>query len=329
MPKFLKIAFFLLILSFVICIHEMGHFGACKLFSIRTPVFSLGFGTPLLQKKIGDTTFQIAALPFGGYVSMNVADLEKVTYWQKMVIILAGIFNNFLLAYLFLFLIFFLNRSRYKPIISTIKRSSPAAESELQKDDRIVRINNTLVDANAEIILETIQAHPNDEINLTIDRNGTILEKTLSLTQLPVPGGSIGYAGILLEKDPDKKNSIFSNLKQAFETLLHLMRKTLYLITGFLKPEEKKPINPMNITALAQKNLQKKFSLLLFFIALISIELGVFNVLPIPMLDGGQAFTYTLEALTGGVSPTIINLIYVILLIVLVVLLNRRQQKRN
>ena len=105
--KSLRIIFVLAVLSIVILIHELGHFAACQLFNIKTPTFSIGFGPPLLQKKIGDTTFQIALLPLGGYVAMDVRDLDKAPYWQKMVIILAGIFNNFVLAFLLFFLLFF------------------------------------------------------------------------------------------------------------------------------------------------------------------------------------------------------------------------------
>ncbi len=328
MQKLLKIAFYLLILSFVICFHEMGHFVACKIFSMRTPVFSIGFGTPIVQKKIGQTTFQIALLPLGGYVSINATDLAKAAYWQKMIITLAGIFNNFLLAYFLLILIFFFNRTRFKPIIRRLKKGSPAAQAQLQPGDRIVRINTILIDSNTELLLQTIQAHPEEEITLTIDRNGTIIDVPLKLSMLGIPGGSIGYAGIVLEKDLTQKISLYTIAKQALSTLLGLMQKTFFLITGIFKPK-RNSTNPMNLAFLAQKNLQKKISLVLFFIALISIELGVFNVLPIPMLDGGQAVFYTLEALTGGISETIINLIYVVLLIIFVLYLNRRQQHKN
>lgn len=328
-PKPFAIIFGLLILSLVIFVHELGHFTACKLFGVQTPIFSIGFGTPIIQKKIGDTTFQIAVLLLGGYVSMNGKDLEKSSYWQKMIITLAGIFNNFLLAYIFLLIIFFLNRTGFQPIIKKVRKKSPAKKAGLQIGDRIVRIDDALIDNNAQLLLQTIQAQANQEIILTIDRNGSIHEIPIKLSSFALVGSTIGYLGIILQKDLSKKSSIFTVVNQAWSTLHSLMRKTFYLITGLLKPKTERSITgPVNISHLMQKNLQTRLSLLLLFIAFISIELGIFNVLPIPMLDGGQAFVYTIEAFAGKLEPTILTFIYLVLLILFVLYLNRRKQRK-
>ena len=86
-------------LSFVIIIHEFGHFIACKLFGVSTPIFSIGFGPTLIGTYIGSTFFQIAALPLGGYVATNTAQLKAQSYIVKMIILCAGIAANIILAY--------------------------------------------------------------------------------------------------------------------------------------------------------------------------------------------------------------------------------------
>ncbi|MGE0207130.1 MAG: site-2 protease family protein, partial [Candidatus Babeliales bacterium] len=118
MPKLLRIMYLIFALGFVIFFHELGHFASCKFFNIRTPVFSLGFGPALIKKQIGQTTFQISLLPLGGYVSINSADLQKASYTQKMIITLAGIFNNFLLSWFLLCMLFLLDYRRLFPALA-------------------------------------------------------------------------------------------------------------------------------------------------------------------------------------------------------------------
>lgn len=100
MNKFFRLIIGLCGLSFVILIHEMGHFIACKLFHIATPIFSIGFGPRLIGYKIGNTIFQIAAFPFGGYVAIDTAQLAAQPYAIKATVLLAGIAINFAFAYL-------------------------------------------------------------------------------------------------------------------------------------------------------------------------------------------------------------------------------------
>src|SRR3972149_7894572 len=100
MKKVLSILLGLLGISFVILIHETGHFIMARLFGVQTPVFSIGFGPELFSVTIASTQFQIAALPLGGYVEINNSQLMLEPYWVKMIIILAGIIINLLFAFL-------------------------------------------------------------------------------------------------------------------------------------------------------------------------------------------------------------------------------------
>jgi len=266
--KVLRIAIALIILGFVILVHEFGHFATCKLFNISTPTFSIGFGPPLVQKQIGNTTFQIAMLPFGGYVSMNATELRQAPYWQKMIITLAGIFNNFLLAFIILILLFYLNRTRLKLGARTVTDS-------------------------------------------TIDN-----------------------LGIILTKNYTKTSSFSEVLHHATTTAQYMIKKSFYFLITFFRPETRKALTkPIGIISLTSQSQQKGFNAMLFFIASISIELGVFNSMPIPLLDGGQALYLTLEALLGHALTseelTLIHFIYLMILIVFVLYLNRKARLRR
>jgi regulator of sigma E protease len=124
MNKFVRILIGLLGLSFVIVIHEFGHFLACKLFGIATPVFSIGFGPRLFGYQIGSTIFQIAAFPFGGYVAIATDQLDAQPYIIKAIILLAGIAINFLFAYLIFSFFRFRNINVRKMMQQTAEHTS-------------------------------------------------------------------------------------------------------------------------------------------------------------------------------------------------------------
>jgi regulator of sigma E protease len=157
-------------IAFLIAFHELGHFLACKLFKIRTPSFSVGFGPKLFSKKIGDTLFSLSAIPLGGYV--EIAGIEELgqgdqkhgkdrsdnsfankRYYQKAIVLLGGIIFNMFFAYVAISLLYFIGipktPSTYpddsKVIIDTIAKNSPACNAAIQSGESILKINNTPV----------------------------------------------------------------------------------------------------------------------------------------------------------------------------------------
>lgn len=219
--NFFSIIVLLIVLSLLIIIHELGHFLACKLFDIPTHVFSVGFGPALIRTTFWQTTFQIALLPLGGYVSMDVPSLQAAAYWQKMIIILSGVGNNFLIAF---FIIIYLSQTVSKGLYN------------------------------------------------------------------------------------------FS----------HLIKDSIYMIIG------KKPVKDSQLVSFMQRNTQLKTRAFLFFIVVLNIELGLFNLLPIPMLDGGQALRYTIFSLADVINipaQPILHLIYLLLFIGLIFYTFKSQKK--
>ncbi|MEX0939870.1 MAG: M50 family metallopeptidase [Candidatus Babeliales bacterium] len=328
-----KIAYivgFIFILGFIIVIHEFGHFATCQLFNIDTPTFSIGFGPALFEKKLNGTTFQIALLPLGGYVSMDMEDLEKAPYWQKMVIIFAGIFNNFLLALIILFILFLINRTNLKPTIKTVAPDSPAQKVGLKTGDRIIRVNNVLIENDIEKFFKKVQQNPEKTISFVIDRSGTIEEFDIELDVHTLFGEKIGYLGITLNQNYAHQESFFSSLYHAWKTFIAMIRRSFYFLTTLLKPKQNSSIVSIS-GSVSPYALQHGLNFILFFIAAINIELGLFNIMPIPLLDGGQALYYTLDAGLGTLfkehKEMIIHFVYLLLFIVFILILNRRVPK--
>lgn len=208
-------------LSFVIVIHELGHFLAAKAFGVRTPVFSVGFGPALLKIPIRETIFQLAALPLGGYVEINQVDMAALSYWPKVIIILAGIAMNFIFAYA----IFFYLARKFQPA--------------------------------------------------------------------------------------DYKNG-------SFRSWFAIPQRMKYILSTFLKSEgHGNFIGPIGIIQLAGKSLTLGASFFFLILALLSANIGFFNLLPLPFFDGGKLVTFTIEHFAGPISGNALNFIYILFFIIL------------
>jgi len=133
-------------LSLVILVHEFGHFLAAKLFGVGVPIFSVGFGPRLFGYRIGQTVFQLAAIPLGGYVSMNPVDLAMQPYGYKMIIILAGIVFNILFTYLVLVYLAWHGKHQTIPIVDVVIPDSPAQKANIQKNDSFIAIDGEPLD---------------------------------------------------------------------------------------------------------------------------------------------------------------------------------------
>jgi len=144
----------LLVLSVLIFFHELGHFTAARFFGVQVDVFSIGFGKRLWTKTIGTTQWTLSAIPLGGYVKMkgqDDADPTKVSYdedsynskkpWQRIIILLAGPFANFLMAFLLYLAISFLGVPKLLAYVGAVGKETPALQAGLQKDDRIIQLN--------------------------------------------------------------------------------------------------------------------------------------------------------------------------------------------
>jgi regulator of sigma E protease len=196
------------VLGLLILIHEWGHYAAAKLFKVRVEVFSIGFGKRLLGFRRGDTDYRISAIPLGGYVKMSGENpMDERTddpgeflnhpRWQRFVIAIAGPFMNIVLAVGLLTVVYMVHYEYpafidQPGVIAWVKPDSPAAQGGLQPGDRVIRIAGVQNPTWEQIGLK-VMLNPNEQLPLTINRGGQVLEKTI--VPKPVSTSEIGSAG--------------------------------------------------------------------------------------------------------------------------------------
>lgn len=318
----------ILAIQFVIAFHELGHWLFCKLFNIKTPSFSIGFGPRLFTKKIGDTVFAISAIPLGGYVEISGAaevgqgeqkeahssdetSFESKPYYQKLLVMLGGILFNIIFAiscFIGLWLIgmpkSLLFYPKYsKPVIEKIIKDSPAEKAGLKIGQEIIKFGDIKI-KSTEQLLNLIKASPNKTINLNVlDKIGTI-NIPVTIGSQPADATS-GYFGAIYETiAPGKAPSFLSAIKRSLNLTIDLARRTFNgLFAAFSKRTTEGMGGPLRLFSDAAEQTNKGWSNLFLLLAIISIGLAVLNILPLPVFDGGQVVTYTIEAIIGKKLP--------------------------
>jgi len=308
----------LLVLSVLIFFHELGHFTAARFFGVRVDVFSIGFGKKLYTKVIGDTQWSISAIPLGGYVKMkgqDDSDPTKISYdedsynvkkpWQRIIILLAGPFANFLLAFILYLAIANIGVPKLLAYVGEVGKDTPAFSAGLTKEDKIVQING-----NNITYWENIGKNINEakgDITLIIERDQQLV--TLQLVPKVIEDKNVfgekinrRIIGISpLGKQTTAHFGFTESLEYAWEETkkasLLIVQSVQKLITGVVGADKLGGIiTIVDVTAEASS---AGILALFFFTALISVNLGVLNLLPIPALDGGHIMFNLYEMITG------------------------------
>jgi len=306
----------LLVLSFLIFFHELGHFIAARLLGVQVDVFSIGFGQKILTKQIGKTEWRLSMIPLGGYVKMKGQDDSDPTAksddmdsysskkpWQRILILLAGPFANFLMAFLLYFSLSQIgvypsplyNYSHYiPPTVGAFSEESPAQKAGVQPEDRILKINQKPIQ-NWEEVGQTIQ-HCSGAIELTLLRHQQIHTLTIEPIRKmqqnrfgeTVERKIIGIAPYIDERP--RTFGIIEGLGFAWSETLHastlIFQSLQKLLTGAVPANQLGGV--VTIVDVTAKASASGIVALLLFTALISVNLGVLNLLPIPALDGGH-----------------------------------------
>ncbi|EQL67549.1 zinc metalloprotease [Helicobacter pylori FD703] len=298
-----------LMLAFLIFVHELGHFTIARICGVKVEVFSIGFGKKLCFFKLFGTQFALSLIPLGGYVKLKGMDKEEKganetiqandsyaqkSPFQKLWILFGGAFFNFLFAVLVYFFLALGGEKVLLPVIGGLEKN--ALEAGLLKGDKILSINHKKIASFREI--RSLVAHSRGELVLEIERNHQILEKRLTPKIVAVisdsndPNEIIKYKAIGIKPDMQKMGVISYSLFQAFEQALSRFKEGVVLIgdslrrlvTGSASVKELSGVVGI-VGALSHAN---SFSMLLLFGAFLSINLGILNLLPIPALDGAQ-----------------------------------------
>ncbi|MDD5765306.1 MAG: RIP metalloprotease RseP [Candidatus Marinimicrobia bacterium] len=310
----------LLVIGGVIFVHEFGHFIFAKMTGMRVEVFSLGFPPRLIGKKVGDTDYCISAIPIGGYVkvtgvvdeSMDVEGAKSAEpwaygskkMWQKLLFIVGGVLFNMLLAFI-IFSILTASSGVFDPspeaIVENIIPDLPADSIGIQSGDKILSINETKVTAWKDMT-DLIYAHPNSIIRIEWERNGVVYQKTLKTISNKVLKGSrfidVGMIGIS-PKFTHRKASVWEAISSGANNTWYWLKITVVSLKMVATGEEsiRNLGGPIFIAKLAGQSAKSGLGSLFGLMAIISVNLALINILPIPALDGGHLIVILIEAI--------------------------------
>ena len=311
---------FIIVLGVLIFFHEFGHFLVARLFGVGVEKFSLGFGPRLIGKKVGITDYRISAIPLGGYVKMigEEPDAEidpqdiPLSFTHKhvakrMLIVAAGPVFNILLAVFIFFGIFLMSGTFVlKPSVGSVKQGSPAFAAGLEKGDLITAINESAINSWDEMA-EVINGSKGQKIKLNVRRGESSRYFSLAPEQVTTKNifGEDVQRYIIGITASGETYSKEMNLFQAFsESMIQTYRVTelmvviiAKLITGDISTDTLG--GPIMIAQMAGDSAKAGIGSLISFIALISVNLAIINLLPIPVLDGGHLLFFSIEAVKG------------------------------
>jgi regulator of sigma E protease len=306
-----------LVLSFMIFVHELGHFFAAKKSGVGVEKFSIGFGPRIYSVKKGETEYILAAVPFGGYVKMvgddpdqEVEDGEKSflekPVWKRMAIVLAGPAANLLSAILIMYGVYLAGVPVLKPVVGTVQEGSAAAEAGLAGGDVFLSIDGRPV-ALWEELTEVVHSSPGRELHFEILREGEAVNfaitpretKTKNLFGEEISVGLIGITPA--DEFLTMRYGPVESLQNSFGWTANMIRLTMLSIVkmfqGVLSTKELG--GPIMIVQAAGKSAEQGILNLLHFVAYISVALGLFNLFPIPVLDGGHLLFFAIEGVRG------------------------------
>ncbi|OGM99386.1 MAG: hypothetical protein A2650_05135 [Candidatus Yanofskybacteria bacterium RIFCSPHIGHO2_01_FULL_41_53] len=296
---------FFIALGLLVAFHELGHFLFAKLFGVKVEVFSIGFGPKVTSKKIGETEYCISLIPLGGYVKLagelgqNKDELKNPSLftskprWQQLIVYLAGPVFSVILGFLLLFTSY---TSFGIPIsrVASVQQNSPAEKAGIKPGDRILAVNDTNTQSPEEVIMAIGSSSDNIIIDIKVKRGATE-ELNMSIEPkivdgVPKIGVSISRESI---KNPAKALAMSLNTSKADAGIV--ISGLGQLLSGKVSPKEglMGPIGMANLSNRVSSSRNWPFLFELW--ALISINLGIFNLLPISVLDGGNIAILTLE----------------------------------
>lgn len=323
---------FVVVLGILVFVHELGHFAVARMCGVKVDVFSIGFGKELWGRRDKQGTYwKIAAVPLGGYCQFlgdddassagdgkasELSEEEKKFTFQyqspakKLVIALAGPVSNYLFAILiFAGIFFFLGKINFPPVVGEVFENSAAAKAGIVANDRILTINGNKIDSFDDIRKE-VDLTVGNEVVVELLRDGREIRLQFPLIEMEVPEANgemtkrpmLGVKSVNVIELDHEKLSLPQSLNEAFMEAWNVTEATLrgvgQMITGKRSGEE---IGGIIRIAEMSGDISKQNGILdlVVFMALLSINLGLINLFPIPVLDGGHIVIYLAEIAVG------------------------------
>lgn len=345
-----------IVLGVLIFVHELGHFAAAKSVGIDVPRFSIGLGPKMVGFRRGGTEYVLSWIPLGGYVRMAGMADEEVTstlegggapeetarrgtgpgpgdfdgkpLWARVLAISAGVIMNWMFAVV-VFAAIAMGRGVFEPRIAEVATGSPAAEAGLRSDDLILRVDGAAVHDPAQVTMR-IERRVGEPVDIVVERGAEQLtfvatpEAAEQYSDLTGESRTVGRVGITIGADGGRAGPVealgrgWSNATYWGGAVLQFLGD---LVTG--RSSAREVGGPILIGEISGRAARAGFWELLSFMAIISINLAIFNLLPIPVLDGGHLLFLGIEAVRGRalsvqarVRFTTVGMVFVLALMV-------------
>ncbi len=311
---------FIIVIGVLVFIHELGHFLAARFFKVGVDVFSLGFGPKIFKKVKGRTEYCVSAIPLGGYVKMvgeepgksllpeeqDIAFSNKPLYQKSLIVAAGPAFNFFLAIFIFYVLYQFSGLYLPKPVIGEVLDDSPAQQAGLLPGDVITVVDGQKI-RSFEDVSRIISSSNGQSLDMGVSRDGQNLrfslvpekQETANVFGEPVDRHVIGIRGTG-EVFHESLNP-FQALGRSFADTYGLVKLTIVsvgkMISGSISADNLG--GPIMIAQMAGEQAKAGAVNFVWFIALLSVNLGIINLFPIPVLDGGHLVFFGIEAVTG------------------------------
>ena len=309
----------IIVLGVLIFFHELGHFLCAKAFGVGVEKFSLGFGPKLVSKTVGRTEYCISAIPLGGFVKMvgeqpdeeiDPADqplsFTHKSVGRRMIIVAAGPVFNFVLAVLIFFFVFGISGLMVlQPVIGEVKADSPGQAAGLQAGDRIVGIGGETIENWSEMA-QVISESGGRALNVVVERGKETIEMQIAPEKQSLENifGETQHRFVIgitaAGETSTKRLGPVEAFKESILRTYLIAKLTIVSVVKLIQGavSVKTLGGPIMIAQMAGEQAEQGAVNLLFFIALVSINLGILNLLPIPVLDGGHLMFFSIEAIT-------------------------------
>lgn len=289
---------FIFLLGFLVLIHEGGHFIVAKIFKVRVNEFSIGFGKRIIGKLKGETMYSLRAVPLGGYVMLEGEETESTdpraynnkSVWKRMLIISAGGIVNIIFGLIAYFIIATSAVSYYSMDVSEVANGYAAEIAGIQPNDEIISVNNKKIHLKTE--LNKIVSNSNGKsIEIKIKRANEYINLNLVPTQDENGNYVIGVN--LKEAEKNITNNLYYGFWNTVNFSCSIIDNLKILITGGVKTDQL--MGPIGISTVVSQT--QGIIEYIYIMALISLSLGVTNLLPFPPLDGGKLLLLLIEAI--------------------------------
>ena len=320
----LSILFAILLFSFVIFIHELGHFVAAKMSGVQVNEFSLFMGPAIFKKQVGETLYTIRCIPIGGYCAMEGEDadtesprsFQKAAWWKRLIILVAGSLVNFVAGVLLLAIVYAPVQQFVTPVISFFEEGCPLYGQEgLQEGDRILELDGERIYVASDFSM-VMSLNPGDVHDLVIQRDGERIRLNdfhMEKREYPNDDGStsLRYGFSFSVADATFINKLEYTWYTALDTVRIVRMSLQMLLTGQAGFSDMGGpimiVDQMNQVAQNSANASDALLNMLYFGGFIAINLSVMNLLPLPALDGGRVVCLLITTVVEAVTRKKIN----------------------